>query len=43
MKTRYKLIAVKITFIGCIALILSTEVGKQYADQIKPLIELILQ
>lgn len=39
----YKIIAIKVALIAAIALVLSTEIGKQYADQLKPLVETILQ
>lgn len=41
--TKYKSIAIKVALIGAAVLILSTSVGQQYADDLKPLIEMLLQ
>lgn len=40
---KYKLIAIQVAIVAAIALFLSTEVGKPYAEQVKPLIETVLQ
>ena len=39
----YKIIAIKVALIAAVALVLSTETGKQYAEDLKPLIQTILQ
>lgn len=41
--TKYKLIAIKVALLAAIGIFLSTETGKPYAEQIKPMIEQILQ
>lgn len=39
----YKIIAIKIVLIASIILILNTEAGKKYAEDVKPLIGMVLQ
>jgi hypothetical protein len=40
---KYKLVAIKVAIIAAITLFLNTEVGKPYAAQVKPIIEMVLQ
>ena len=39
----YKSIAIKVVIVASIAFFLSTEFGKPYANQLRPLIEMVIQ
>jgi hypothetical protein len=39
---KYKSTLIKVAIAACLVVFVSTETGRQYADQVKPIIDLIL-